>query len=149
MNDTVITTKVDLKTKEQATKTAEALGMPLSVVIKALLKQFIRSQSLYVSIDNEEPTASLLSDLRQSEEDKKAGREFKDNLYVNAEWINEVCKNYGYQCKCGVAFEVCLEDGKVTSNLTVDRKDNSKPHHKTNCFLRAVISVKIIKTREL
>jgi len=74
MSYAVITTKVDIKTKEQATQTAEALGIPLSVVIKALLKQFIRTKSLYVSIDNEEPTASLLSDLRKSEEDEKAGR---------------------------------------------------------------------------
>ena len=74
MSYAVITTKVDIRTKEQATKTAEALGLPLSVVIKALLKQFIRTKSLYVSIDNEEPTALLLSDLNRSEEDKNAGR---------------------------------------------------------------------------
>jgi addiction module RelB/DinJ family antitoxin len=74
MSYAVITTKVDVKTKEQASRTAEALGIPLSVVIKALLKQFIRTKSLYVSIESEEPTATLLSDLRNSEDDEKAGR---------------------------------------------------------------------------
>ncbi len=74
MSYSVITTKVDIQTKKQAMQTAEALGMPLSVVIKALLKQFIRTQSLSVRIDSEEPTEYLLSDLRKSEDDEKAGR---------------------------------------------------------------------------
>src|SRR5581483_7872919 len=74
MSSSVITTKIDTNTKKQAMQIAESLGLSLSSVIKALLKQFIRTKSLYVSIDNEEPTASLLSDLRKSEEDVKAGR---------------------------------------------------------------------------
>ena len=74
MNYTVVTTKLDPQTKKEAMETADALGMPLSVVIKAFLKQFIRTRSVYFSADFEEPTQYLLDSLRQSEEDKRLGR---------------------------------------------------------------------------
>lgn len=74
MNYAVVTTKVDPQTKKEAMKIADALGMPLSVVIKAFLKQFIRTKSINFSVYPEKPTAGLLKDLRKSEEDVKAGR---------------------------------------------------------------------------
>ena len=74
MSYTVVTTKVDPQTKKDAMKAADALGMPLSVIIKAFLKQLIRTRSVSFSADVEEPTQYLLDSLRQSEEDKKAGR---------------------------------------------------------------------------
>src|SRR5690606_11295872 len=56
---------------------------------------------------------------------------------VSANWINEaygsldddVCEIC--QTKCPIAFS----NGKVTSNLTVDRIDSSKPHIKDNARL--------------
>ncbi len=74
MNTAVITTKIDLPTKRQAMKTAAKLGMPLSVVIKAFLKQFIRTESVTFSAQDEIPNDYLKGLLRQAQEDLKAGK---------------------------------------------------------------------------
>lgn len=74
MNYTVVTTKIDPKTKREAMSTANELGLPLSLVIKAFLKQFIRTKSVFFSVDSETPSVNLLKSLKKSEEDAKAGR---------------------------------------------------------------------------
>ena len=74
MSYEVVTTKVDLQTKKEAMETAQALGMPLSVVIKAFLKQFIRTKSVTFSTSREEPNAYLKNLMRQAEKDLKAGK---------------------------------------------------------------------------
>lgn len=74
MNYAIVITRVDPKTKKEAMATAESLGMPLSAIIKAFLKQFIRTKSVFFSADSETPSAHLLESLRKSEEDVKAGR---------------------------------------------------------------------------
>lgn len=67
---------MDTATKKQAQKTASELGLSLSSVVKALLKQFIRTKSLTVGLKErpEIPNAYLRKSLKQSEEDIKAGR---------------------------------------------------------------------------
>ncbi|OGD96017.1 hypothetical protein A3F02_03450 [Candidatus Curtissbacteria bacterium RIFCSPHIGHO2_12_FULL_38_9b] len=74
MSYAVVTTKVDPQTKKEAQKTAEKLGMPLSVVIKAFLKQFIRTQSVSFGTLDEEPSEYLKNAIRQAQKDWKAGR---------------------------------------------------------------------------
>ncbi|MBI2018227.1 type II toxin-antitoxin system RelB/DinJ family antitoxin [Candidatus Daviesbacteria bacterium] len=74
MSYAVVVAKVDPKTKKEAQATAEALGMPLSVVIKAFLKQFIRTKSVEFSARDEEPSEYLKNAIRQAEKDWKAGR---------------------------------------------------------------------------
>lgn len=71
MSYAVVTTKVDPQTKKEAQKTAERLGMPLSVVIKAFLKQFIRTQSVSFGVVDEEPSEYLKRAIRQAEKDWK------------------------------------------------------------------------------
>lgn len=71
MNSTVITTKIDPQTKKEAKKTAEALGIPLSVIIKAFLKHFVRTKSIEFSLRNEEPSEYLISVMKQAEENYK------------------------------------------------------------------------------
>jgi len=73
MNYEVVTTKVDPKTKKEAQETAERLGMPLSVVIKAFLKQFIRTQSVTFNARDEEPNDYLKSVIKQAEENLRKG----------------------------------------------------------------------------
>ncbi len=68
MNYAVVTTKVDPQTKRQAQETAKELGLPLSVVIKAFLKQFIRTKSVTFSTKNEEPNEYLQAVMKQAEE---------------------------------------------------------------------------------
>lgn len=74
MNYVVVTAKVDPQTKKEAQKTAERLGMPLSVVIKAFLKQFIRTQSVSFGVRDEEPSEYLKNAIRQAQKDWKAGK---------------------------------------------------------------------------
>lgn len=73
MNTTSLHIKIEPAIKEQAQKTADELGLSLSAVIKAFLKQFIRTKHLSLGID-EVPNAYLRQSLEQSEEDIKAGK---------------------------------------------------------------------------
>ena len=73
MNYTVVTAKVDLQTKRKAVEIANSLGMPLSVVIKAFLEQFIRTKSVTFSGQKEIPNAYLRGVLKQAEENYKKG----------------------------------------------------------------------------
>ena len=74
MNTTSLHIKIEPKIKEQAQKTADELGLSLSAVMKALLKQFIRTKRLSVGITEEIPNEYLRQSLKQSDEDIKAGR---------------------------------------------------------------------------
>jgi addiction module RelB/DinJ family antitoxin len=94
MNTTSLHINIELRTKEQAQKTADELGLFLSAVMKALLKQFIRTKRLSVGI-TETPNEYLRKSLQQSEEDIRAGRVFsfasaKDALkYLDKEIADE------------------------------------------------------------
>lgn len=74
MNTVVISTKIDFQTKKEAQKVAEKLGIPLSVVIKAFLKHFIRTKSIEFSARDEEPNEYLKSVMKQAEENYRAGK---------------------------------------------------------------------------
>lgn len=74
MSYTVVAAKVDPQTKKEAMETAKDLGMPLSVVIKAFLKQFIRTKTITFSARDEEPNEYLKSVMRQAEENWKKGK---------------------------------------------------------------------------
>lgn len=55
-------------------KTADDLGLPLSVVIKAFLKQFIRTKSVTFGTHTEDPNKYLRSIIAQAEKNIQAGR---------------------------------------------------------------------------
>jgi addiction module RelB/DinJ family antitoxin len=76
MNTTSLHIKIEPDIKEQAQKTAGELGLSLSAVTKALLKQFIRTKQLSIGARErtEIPNAYLRKVLKESEEDIKAGR---------------------------------------------------------------------------
>lgn len=74
MNYAVVATKVDPKLKKEAMETAKELGMPLSVVIKAFLKQFIKTKSVEFSARSEEPNEYLIRTIKQALKDKKEGK---------------------------------------------------------------------------
>jgi addiction module RelB/DinJ family antitoxin len=86
MNTTSLHIKIEPAIKEQAQKTANDLGLSLSAVMKALLKQFIRTKRLSVSTRDlpEIPNARTRRHLKQAEEDIKAGRviSFKNSKEV-------------------------------------------------------------------
>ncbi len=82
MNTAVITAKTDIYTKRDAQKLAQDLGLPLSSVVNALLKQFVRTKSLNLSLDE----GLQLSDwaeknLKQSKNDLDNGDYYEfDNI---------------------------------------------------------------------
>ena len=74
MSYAVVTTKLDPQTKKEAQKAAEELGMPLSVVIKAFLKQFIRTKTVTFSARDEVPNEYLKNLMLQADKDLKEGK---------------------------------------------------------------------------
>lgn len=74
MSYTVVSAKIDPQIKKEAMATADALGMPLSVVIKAFLKQFIRTKTITFSIRDEIPNEHLKSVLKQADKNIKQGK---------------------------------------------------------------------------
>jgi len=76
MNTTSLHIKIEENIKRDAQKTAEDLGLSLSAVTKALLKQFVRTKQLSVSARDlpEISNARTRRLLKQAEEDMKAGR---------------------------------------------------------------------------
>lgn len=73
MSKVVINFKVDAEVKEQARDLAKELGVPLSIIINAQLKELLRNRTLSL---NAQPTmtANLEKMLAEVEEDRKAGR---------------------------------------------------------------------------
>ena len=76
--------------------------------------------------------------IRYKYQDKIAGRKFKPCDFISAEWINDAYNALGANevcCLCNEPYETIIVNGKVVSNLTVDRIDNSLAHLKSNCRL--------------
>ena len=82
MNTTVINIKTDRKIKQQAQKVAENLGLSLSGVINAYLRQFVRTKTVFVSTEYREPSDMLKKAFKEAEEDIKNDRAYK---FGNAE----------------------------------------------------------------
>ncbi len=59
MNTEVINIKVDLKTKKEAQRIAKEMGLSLSAVLHAFLRQFVRTKSIHFAL-GEAPIGSLL-----------------------------------------------------------------------------------------
>lgn len=74
MSYAVVTTKVDPKIKKEAMATAQSLGIPLSVVIKGFLREFIRTKTVTFSEWDEIPNERTRKILLQAEKDWKAGK---------------------------------------------------------------------------
>lgn len=90
MNVTSIHVKIESDIKVQAQKTAEELGFSLSAVMKALLKQFVRTQRLSVGV-GEKPSAYMIEALRKSDREYKEGDTSPSfaNTHDSFEWLDE------------------------------------------------------------
>jgi len=74
MNKTVINIKTDPKIKIHAQKIAADLGLSLSGILNAYLKQLVRLKAVQFNLNNGEiPSGYLLSALKESERDRKNG----------------------------------------------------------------------------
>lgn len=74
MSYAVVSTKIDPQTKKEAMATAQSLGVPLSVVIKAFLKQFIRTKTVTFSAREEIPSQYLINAIKKARENRKQGK---------------------------------------------------------------------------
>ncbi len=70
---TILNIKTDKKLKAEAKKVAEDLGVPLSTVVNAFLKQFVREKEITLSINQYRPTPYLESILETAQAEYKAG----------------------------------------------------------------------------
>jgi antitoxin component of RelBE/YafQ-DinJ toxin-antitoxin module len=82
MNTTFLHIKIEPDIKREAQKTAEDLGLSLSAVTKALLKNFVRTKRLSVGVSDlpEVPNAYLRKILEDSEKETgEKGITFKNH----------------------------------------------------------------------
>ena len=70
---TVINIKADKNIKEEAVKTAKQIGLPLSTVINAFLKQFIAQQTITFAVPLK-PTKWLQEILLEADKDFREGK---------------------------------------------------------------------------
>ena len=71
---TVLNVKTDKKLKLEAKKISAELGVPLSTVINAFLKQFVRDKEITFSANQYRPTAGLERILIEARDEYKAGK---------------------------------------------------------------------------
>ena len=71
--DTVLTVKTDKRLKADAKKVSEELGVPLSTVVNAFLKQFIRDREVILSASRYHPTPALIRIIEEARREYEAG----------------------------------------------------------------------------
>lgn len=69
----IVNVKVDPKIKAQAQALAQQLGLSLSALINSYLCQFVRTKSVYLSLD-ETPSPYLVEAIRESEQNLQEGK---------------------------------------------------------------------------
>lgn len=94
MHTAVIITKTEPQIKMKAQRVAKDLGLSLSSLINAWLRQLIKTKTVVFSAADEEPTQYLLDALRESKEDIQAGRIVSfDTADDTISYIDEIIKN--------------------------------------------------------
>ena len=77
---TILNVKTDKKLKAEAKKVSEELGVPLSTVINAFLKQFVRDREITFSANKLRPTPYLIECIEEARREYEAGEvEWFDN----------------------------------------------------------------------
>jgi len=73
MNTAVINIKTQPEVKAKAQEIAKAIGVSLSSLLNAYLKQFIKTKTVTFSADDEIPNKHTLALMKQAEKDYKKG----------------------------------------------------------------------------
>ena len=74
MNTAVIITKTEPEVKIKAQKVAKDLGLSLSSLINAWLRQLIKTKTVTFSASSEEPSDYLKQIIHQAEKNLRAGK---------------------------------------------------------------------------
>ena len=98
MKTAVINIKTEMELKTQAQAIAADLGFSLSSLINAFLKNLTRTRAINFSA-SEEPSDYLIQALKESEEDRLAGRTSPtfDNADDSIAWLNDPNRKYKHQ----------------------------------------------------
>lgn len=68
---TMLNIKIDRSLKEEAKKTAEAMGIPLGTIANILLRQFVREKEINVSLSYK-PSEYLKKTIKEAEAEYKS-----------------------------------------------------------------------------
>jgi antitoxin component of RelBE/YafQ-DinJ toxin-antitoxin module len=79
MTKTILNIKTDPSTKQQIQEFAAELGVPVSVIMNAQIKQMLRDRKIVLSTELE-PTPYLVKIMEQVEEDLKTGKNITRTL---------------------------------------------------------------------
>ena len=71
---TILNVKTDKKLKAEAKKVSAELGVPLSTVVNAFLKQFVREKEITFSVNQYRPTPYLEQILEEAQTEYEAGK---------------------------------------------------------------------------
>ena len=99
-NTAVINIRTNARVKSQAQNIAGKLGLSLSALINAYLKQFIRVKSVSFSLE-EEPSDFLIKSLAESKKDIENGYVSPsfDNIKDADEWLDNPKAKYANQIR--------------------------------------------------
>jgi len=78
---TTMMMKIDKELRDDAKRTAEALGVPLTTVVSALLKQFVRERQILISLEPMPTKAkrALFEEIsREMDKNKKGQKSFSN-----------------------------------------------------------------------
>jgi len=73
MNTAIVITKTDPEIKEEAQRIAKKLGISLSSLVNAYLKQIVRTRKVEFTLE-EEPSEYLVKTIKQAAENYRNGR---------------------------------------------------------------------------
>ncbi|MDP6571519.1 MAG: hypothetical protein QF747_01610 [Patescibacteria group bacterium] len=98
MKTAVVNFKTTPEVKKRAMEKTQKAGIPLSFLLNQRLNEIASGKKLIVDFD-EEPSEMLKQDLRESEEDRKAGRTSPvfDNIEDSIAWLNDPNAKYENQ----------------------------------------------------
>lgn len=94
MNTAVINIKTDAKTKSEAQKLADEMGLTLTAVLNRYLRHFIKTKSVTFSTDAETPNDYLIGLMNKAKQDRKIGKASPvfDNADEAIKWLHKKTK---------------------------------------------------------
>jgi addiction module RelB/DinJ family antitoxin len=87
MSKTILNIKIDPKTKQEIQELASEMGLPVSAIINAQIKQILRDRRMILSTNELEPTPYLEKIIKQVEKDRKTGKNISGPFETAAEMI--------------------------------------------------------------
>jgi addiction module RelB/DinJ family antitoxin len=94
MNTAVINIKTDAKTKSEAQKLADEMGLTLTAVLNRYLRHFIKTKSVTFSAEDETPNNYLIGLMEKAKQDRESGKASPvfDNADEAIKWLHKKTK---------------------------------------------------------